>query len=391
MIPVIRIFCKHYYYIMEGKEMADMQTNDIDKVMSVTRRSFLPVIVAAALMIICLGAPLRAASAAAPPDGYHPVRIGEGVMAKPGRFAWSPDGGKIVFADKMLEIYETLNGKLKHVDIKPVFVSWLDNDTILVISKKDGRNVLCMVSARSLEVKKVRLDINPDAVFTSTDGKTVLLLETRVRVMFIGTNVGYSLFVYDMRDGTTKKIYDSDIIYPTRQPNIGLLHAWFHAGLDPVGNSLLLMEQVKPPVSTRPFTRVIGIDHLTGRRLPITPRAVRKSYISADWSPDGSMAVLTDSDGHMDIYSLRKGLTYVGDGLYGLYPSWNPRGGLIYLGGWIVDPDGENRKEVLPGCHNSLAEWSPDGTKLAVAAGNNLWLLGPFSPNPGESPDIPGR
>lgn len=369
----------------------DIQTNDMGEMVLFIPRVFLNLIWAIALMVVFFGAPSAAVSNAAPLDKHHPVRIGEGVLAKPGLFAWSPDGSKIVFADKMLEIYEISSGRLQHVDIKPVFVAWRGDDTILVISKEAGRNILNMVSSESLEVKKMSLDISPDAVFTSGDGKTVLLLESRMRVMFIGTSVGYSLFVYDMRDGSTKKIYDSDIIYPTRRPNIDLLHAWYHAGLDPHGNSLLLMEQVKPPVSIRPFTRVISIDPLTERRLPITPREVRRSYVSGDWSPDGSMAVLTDSVGHMDIYSVKKGLMYVNDTVDGLYPSWNPRSRQIYLGGSVVDADGHNREKLFPGDHKSLAEWSPDGTKLAVAAGNNLWLLGSFSLHFVEGVQVSGQ
>ena len=87
----------------------------------------------------------------------------------------------------------------------------------------------------------------------------------------------------------------------------------------------------------------------------------------------------------MEIYSLKKGLIYEDDAIYGLYPSWNPRGGRIYLGGSVIDADGSDSEEIFAGCHESLAEWSPDGTKLAVAAENRLWLLGGFDPHSTET------
>jgi hypothetical protein len=399
-----KIFLEYCYYKHECGDRLDMIAGHRRIYLLLFKVNFLrmtnkirmphilfPFIWAAALVFVCFGAPMEAVSSAAPPGKYHPLRIAEGVPAKPGMFAWSPDGSKIVFSGKTIEIYDTSDGKLEQVNIKASFATWYGNDTILVISKEAGKNILNRVNTNSLEVERISLDVNPDAVFTSADGRTILLLESRIQVMFIGTSVGYSLFAYDMRDGTKKKIYDSDIIYPTRQPSIDLLQAWFHAGLDALGNSLLLMEQVKPPVSIRPFTRVISIDSVTGKRRPVTPMETRKTYISGDWSPDGGSVVLTDSDGHMEIYSLKKGVTHVDDTLYGLYPSWNPRGSQIYLGGWIIDADGANREEIFAGCHESLAEWSPDGTQLLVAADNKLWLLGRFSPQVTENGHVSPR
>ncbi len=332
-------------------------------------------------MFVCFGAPTEAVSSSVPPAKYHPTMIAEGVPAKPGMFAWSPDGSRIVFSGKTVGIYDTSDGTIERVNIKASFAAWYGNDTVLAISGEAGRNILNKVDVADLAVKKIGLDINPDAVFASPDGNKVLLLESRIRVMLIGTSVGYSLFVYDMRNGQPRRIYDSDIIYPTRQPNIDLLHAWFHAGLNRSGNLLLLMEQVRPPAMTGPFTRVIGIESVTGRRQPIIGGETGKTYISADWSPDGSSVVLTDAEGHMEIYGMKKGLKYAVDALYGLYPSWNPRGSLIYLGGSLVDADGSRKEDIFTGCHESLAEWSPDGTKLLVAAGNKLWLLDGFDPH----------
>ncbi len=332
-------------------------------------------------MFVFFGTPMEAVSSSVPPGKYHPVMIAEGVPARPGMFAWSPDGSKIVFSGKKIGIYDTSDGKIEHVNIKASFAAWYGNDTVLAISGEAGRNILNKVDVANLAVKKIGLDINPDAVFASHDGKTVLLLESRIRVMPIGTSVGYSLFAYDMRNGLMSKIYDSDIIYPTRQPNIDFLHAWFHAGLNRSGNFLLLMEQVRPPAMTGPFTRVVGIETGTGRRQPIIGKETGKTYISADWSPDGSSVVLTDADGHMEIYGLKKGLKYAVDALYGLYPSWNPRGSRIYLGGSVIDADGSRKEDIFAGSHESLAEWSPYGTKLLVAAGNKLWLLDGFVPH----------
>ena len=53
-----------------------------------------------------------------------------------------------------------------------------------------------------------------------------------------------------------------------------------------------------------------------------------------------------------------------------------------------MDSDGKNKEELLPDSAKSISKWSPDGTKIAVISGGNVWLFKGFAPR-FISPDKP--
>lgn len=62
-------------------------------------------------------------------------------------------------------------------------------------------------------------------------------------------------------------------------------------------------------------------------------------------------------------------------------PAWSPNGQqVIYWGPgddlWITCADGTNRYQLTAGLDVEQAAWSPDGTKLALATSNHLWIVG---------------
>jgi hypothetical protein len=74
-----------------------------------------------------------------------------------------------------------------------------------------------------------------------------------------------------------------------------------------------------------------------------------------------------------------KSLT-VDKNISGAFPSWNPAGSEIYIGGWLVQSDGNALEQLLPEAHESAGIWSPDGTGLAILYGNNLLYFDGFLP-----------
>lgn len=320
-----------------------------------------------------------------PSAGYSHIKISAGVSARPGGLSWSPDNKRIAFIDKTLNIFDIEGKKQTGLDIKePFFVSWAEGADILVLFKEDGRKALGIVDAGGLSVKKIRLDPEPEAIFPlrpygSNGAERLLILSSKIKVLSFGTDLSYSLFIYNIKDGTTKNIYTSSRIYPVKNPNIGYLPAWIHAGLNPLDGSFLIMEQIKPPV-VRPYSKVGIIDHVTGKIQALTGDGNKKFYISASWSPDGTRLVLTGEDGRLEILGIYGGTAPVYSAAAGLYPSWNPGGSQIFSGGYIISSDGKNKEELLPGSAESIAWWSPDGTKIAVISGDGLHLLEGFNP-----------
>jgi Tol biopolymer transport system component len=106
-----------------------------------------------------------------------------------------------------------------------------------------------------------------------------------------------------------------------------------------------------------------------------------KSTIAGSWSPDGRRLALTDSNGYFEMLD-RGGISLPLDqGSRGLYPSWNPRGSQIFIGGYVMDSDGKNREELLPNSEKSIAKWSPDGTRIVIISGGDVWLFKDFNPH----------
>ena len=103
-------------------------------------------------------------------------------------------------------------------------------------------------------------------------------------------------------------------------------------------------------------------------------------YTGTSWSPDGRRLALSDATGRVVITDLRADAGSVEAESAGFHPSWNPRGSLLYLGGYLVRSNGKTEAALLPDSPRSIAWWSMDGTRLAAVAEGELWLFDAFAP-----------
>jgi len=313
---------------------------------------------------------------------YHPAKIASGVPARPGSVSWSPDGRRLAFISNGLRMVDVESGGQRAVAIdNPSYIAWAaDKRTLYAVVEKKGRNALCSIDAVSLAIKEIFLDSEADAIYPSADNGKLLIFSTSARNFDFGTELSYRVFAFELSNGTTKTLYASSKIHPMTQLDMNVLLAWTHAGVSPLDNSLLIIEHVKPP-AVASYSRVNSLDTMTGETGEISDQQDRKSYVSASWSPDGRRLALSLSDGRIELRNLHNEETTLGRPVTGFYPSWNPRGSMIYTGGYLVDSDGKNSEALFKNAFKSISWWSPDGTKLAVAAGNILTLFSGLTPS----------
>jgi len=311
---------------------------------------------------------------------YAPLKIADAVPARPGAFAWSPDGRRLAFITDSINIYDTAGGISRIPGIKaPVFLSWAEDNRLLIIYREAGENYLCSLDLTNNAIKKIDLKQEADAVYQSADKSKLFLLSYKTRELKIGLELDSALFIFDLAKGSQKQIYSFGKIYPRKSFDKGTLGSWTHGGLNPLDGSLLMMEHIKPPV-VAPYSKVAALDPATGKMRYISDDIIRTKYISGSWSPEGRRVALSTGDRQLEIRD--PGMKYTeGDrSVRGLYPSWNPQGSEIYFGGYIMGPDGNIRGELISDGADSLAVWSPDGTALAVVVRDELRLFKGFKP-----------
>ena len=278
-------------------------------------------------------------------------------------------------------IYDTETGKRKELDIKePLYVTWTTVDEILLIYREREKNILCAVDAETLRVEKLKPDREVDAVFPAADGRKLFLVQSRFKHLSIGTDARFALFLFDRKEGTSKNIYTFGRTLPIKNPGGDYLNGWLHAGLNPFDGSLFIMEQIKPPIGKH-YSKISSVDFVTDKIQVLTDNGHVKSNIAGSWSPDGKRVALTDADGYFEMLDVGTISRPVDQGSPGLYPSWNPKGSQIFIGGYVMDSDGKNKEELLPDSGRSIAKWSPEGTKIAIISGGDVWVLKDFHPH----------
>ena len=316
------------------------------------------------------------------PKKYNLITIANEVLTEPGILSWSPDNKKIAFISRGLHIFDAETMSQRAIDIKdPFYINWAEEDELFVLYKENGHTVLCAVDTAGPKIKKIRMEIEPDAVFLLPDKYKLLLFSLKTRISKIGTEISYTLFCYDMVTEKLDSLYTFSKIYMTKIPDIRFFKAWMHAGVNPLENTLLIMEQIKPPV-VMPYSRLQEVDYITGQTQEILSQKTKKLYISGSWSPNGERIALTDTNGHLEIYNrYNAGITYIDQNIQGFYPSWNPKGSQIFFGGYIIESASTNREKLFSDSVESIAYWSSDGKKIAVVTDTKLYLVDNIKPS----------
>ncbi len=319
---------------------------------------------------------LHAPSLTAAAIPYNPVSIASGVPAKPGSLAWSPEGTHLAFIGKTLTVYDTEFGKQRYFPVyNPYYVVWAPGNTLYALSRDPkGNSVLYRVDMKNPGIKSTALAPDAVAVYPISGGKNLLVVFVSVRSLSYGTTIDCIVALSSADGDRSKTVYSFSKSYMMKNPDAAAFTAWTHAGPSPLDDALPVMEHVKPPVF--PFRTKVNIVDLASDEASEMPNpGVQKIYLSASWSPDGKRMAMTDGDGHLEVRDRLGDSIVIDSSLIGIYPSWNPRGSRIYAGGYLIDSDGKNKEALLTNAAGSNSQWSPDGTKLAVATGDELLLF----------------
>ena len=313
---------------------------------------------------------------------YNPVRIAKNISAVPGKLSWSPDGKRFAFINETLTIIDIDSLERKQVAVPhPVSLAWSEDDKLYVLSREQDATGWFVIDTGKLNAVKLPLDREADLLYT-LDPDTLIIAAARTNSTRIGTKLSWRLSRYDVASGATGTLSSFSKIYPWKNPDKELLFAWLHAGINPLDRSILVVEHLRPPV-VHPYSTVSRIDTLTGEEAGILGNDRGGLYASASWSPDGGRIALADMNGGLMLVipgNERSGSARLAAPA-GVYPSWNPQGSTIYFGGSLIRTDQAEAEPLLLNASRSIGVWSPDGTRLAVAAGGELLLFRNFTPS----------
>jgi Tol biopolymer transport system component len=314
-----------------------------------------------------------------PASRYTPIKLSSGVKTFHGAVSWSPDGGKVAFIRKGVVIYDKKHGRKSTVRLSaPYYLKWT-NDGLFALYRKGGRSAIAHIDDERLETKTVSLDVDAWALSGTMGRKNLLVLSHGFKELSIGTRVSYGLYVYDLKTGELKERYGTRRIIYGRDADARRMKGWASAGASPVETEAVFMEYHNPP-ALDPYVRIRVVDYLTGKVRDAATTELLGLTAFADWSPDGRKMALASDEGGLWMLELNGTLTAVDEELKGAYPSWNPMGSQIFIGGYVVDSDGKNKEKIIHGVPESIGQWSPDGKSMALIADKKLWLLEGFSP-----------
>ncbi|MBI5142978.1 MAG: hypothetical protein HZA20_12450 [Nitrospirae bacterium] len=324
--------------------------------------------------------------------GGVPAPLVAGVSARPGAVAWSPDGERLaVIKGGDLVVLDAASGRSSTIgDVDPVFVDWSPGDDLLVVGNDGGKRLLFTMSADLSRRATLKTIDRPDAAMwisspelpesIGTSG-SYAVLSAAADESRIGTFVTYRL-EYAEEPGNGRIILAHRAYSPERKVPADYLVGWTHNPVRPVHETLLTPRFRKPPAFP-PVTLFATVDPVTGEESELFELSGRRFSVPASWSPDGSRLALTDDAGRLIVYATGSGAypePAAGEAL-GLYPSWNPVGSLIYLGGLLVDPAGNTVRRLISDDPASIGVWSPDGASLAVVTGKGLYIFSGIAPS----------
>jgi WD40 repeat protein len=303
------------------------------------------------------------------------------IPLQPGAVVWSPDSTRIAaIRNNTIYIFDTITEQSRVLSkLKPLFIEWAPGNNLITVHELDGRNELAIADVTNETVESIPVQEQPDAVKWLHAPDEFIVLSTDLKRMSIGAFVTYKL--KKIEGGNVEVFFNHDSYFPTLKQRFDHMSGWTFAGIRPLHGTVLIPEYHNPP-RIEPYTVFKTVDPLTKEIRELYKLKDARFSIPAAWSPDGSHLAITNSKGSLNIVNVNRPdeRLHTDDAIRGRFPSWNPAGSQIYIGGWIVQSDGTAVEQLIPDARESMGIWSPDGTGLAILFKNSLFYLDGFSP-----------
>ncbi|UCH80399.1 MAG: hypothetical protein JSW20_11740 [Nitrospiraceae bacterium] len=314
-------------------------------------------------------------------DGAGDIRY-KGVPLHAGSVAWSNDSSKLaVINDHSIIIIDMVSGSEDMIEeITPSFLSWAPGNDLLAVIKNGDRRKLVRINSNEGRHTYIPLNTSPISARWFNPPDDILVISLDVKSMKIGTFATYYLSrVTKYRE---HEFFKGEVYYPTLRSDVDITSGWMYPRIRPLHETVITPMFHKPPV-IEPYTDFKTVDPVTGMENEITKFRSRRFSVPASWSPDGSRFAVTNDDGFLTIIDINdsEDARLVRLEITGFVPAWNPEGSQIYLGGWLVNSDGQVLDQMLPDAFHSIGTWSPDGGKLAIVTADNMMYVKHVSPS----------
>ena len=329
------------------------------------------IIIFAALIVMATVLPLYAEETAAP----APYKIASGIKSGVSTVAWNPKGSKLAYITKRLYI-STLEGeKVKSPLRGAYFVSWLSDDSLLVLSKNKKTAYVSLLSSKGEVISQSALPVTPTAAFATYGNFEHLLLTTEdLESMRIGERTFSNLYRLDTGTGEHVEIFAYDRIHKRSMKGTKFIMGWSGAGISPLTGEIALLEYIDPP-ALNSYARLVTVDPITGRGAHLYRAPFSRLAYGAGWSARGDMLAVADAEGTLRIISIEGLSNMPDDTIKGTYASWSPTASRICFGGYLINPDGSGKVQLPETSEGSRCLWRPGGQDMAVLNDDGtLWI-----------------
>ncbi|HEX9240884.1 MAG TPA: hypothetical protein VF875_00445 [Anaeromyxobacter sp.] len=270
--------------------------------------------------------------------------------------AWSPDGARAVVAAS--------DGKLVAVD-------WAPGRALLVIERDGAGPRVVAVDPATSSRRVLHAAAGLVAARWLQGGAGWMAVTASHEPRVYGAKATTTIVA--ATGGEPSERYRWTVELGPTDPDVGL--GWAAARPHPIDHHLLLPQYRRAPARRSGNVELVSLDLFDPRPDLAGTLDLARGTALAAWSPDGARAVVAASDGELAVVE-RGEIAAVPTGpVRGLHPSWHPGGAAIFLGGWLVRPDGAPLEELVRGALDATGEWSPSGDRLAVVAGGRVFVF----------------
>jgi hypothetical protein len=323
-----------------------------------------------------LSAPLLlAACATALPSPVVPALAQREVSAGgPGAVAWSPDGSTLALVAREGVVLLDLRDGRSRVVSGPgaVAVDWAPGRALLVV-ERDGAGARAVAVDPATSGRRV-LHSAPGLVAARWlhAGAGWMAVARSQEARAYGASATMTVVAATGGEPSERYRWAVELGPADARRDVGL--GWTAARPHPLDHRLLLPQYRKPPQFPGRI-ELVALDLFDPQPEPVAALDLGRGSTVAAWSPDGRRAVVAAADGTLVAVERGRSSAVPTGPARGLHPSWHPGGGAIFLGGWLVGPDGAPLRELVRGAVDAIGEWSPSGDRVAVVAGGRLLVF----------------